>query len=106
MLSPIMPTISLTIEDIPNLDIFAKSANITSRNLDDCRPMFATEGASPLVDELEQAGFDGPSDSDLCHATKMRKQTACETELELSLESNSSELLKPLKRKQSLLEGL
>jgi hypothetical protein len=36
----------------------------------------------------------------------MRKQTACETDLELSLESNSSELLKPAKRKQSLLEGL
>lgn len=101
-----MPTISLTIEDIPNLDIFANGANITNTNLDFCRPMFSTEGASPFVDELGQAGLEASSISDMCQQTRMRKQTACDTELELSLESNSSELLKPTKRKQSLLEGL
>lgn len=106
MLSPIIPTISLTIEDIPNLDIFANGANITNCKPDYYRPMFASEGASPLANELAQAGFEGASDSDLCHAKKMRKHTACETELELSLESNSSDSPKPLKRKQSLLEGL
>jgi hypothetical protein len=58
MLSPIMPTISLTIEDIPNLDIFANGANITNFNTDYCRPMFSTEGASLLVDELGQAGLE------------------------------------------------
>lgn len=106
MLSPILPTISLTIEDIPNLDIFAKSANIAADSTDDYRPNFAAEGASLLAEELGQVGLDGPQYSDFCNGKKMRKQTACDTELELSLESNSSELLKPAKRKQSLLEGL
>jgi len=101
-----MPTVSLTIEDIPNLDIFANGVNISNSISDNFRPMFASEGASPLANELEQAGLYGASDSDLCHAKKMRKQTACETELELSLESNTSDSPKPLKRKQSLLEGL
>lgn len=106
MLSPIIPTISLTIEDIPNLDIFANGDYITNCKSDYYRPMFASEGASPSANELAQAGLEGLSDSDVCHAKKMRKLTACETELELSLESNSSDSSKPLKRKQSLLEGL
>jgi hypothetical protein len=106
MLSPIIPTVSLTIEDIPNLDIFTRGVNISNCHSDDFRPMFASEGASPLANELEQAGIFGASDSEVCHAKKMRKQTACETELELSLESNSSDSTQPLKRKQSLLEGL
>ena len=106
MLSPILPTISLTIEDIPQFDIFAGGDNISNSNLDDYRPMFPAEGASLLVDELAQAGLEGASDSYLCKAQKMRKHTACETELELSLESNSSDLPKPQKRKQSLLDGI
>lgn len=106
MLSPITPTISLTIEDIPNLDIFAKGANISNSNLDDYRPVFTAEGASPSADELAQAGFDGTPESDSCHAKKMRKHTACETELELSLESQTSDSPNFSKRKHSLLEGL
>lgn len=105
MLSPIMPTISLTIEDIPTFDIFTNSGNVFN-NMTDYRPMFPTEGASLLVNELEQAGLEGASDSELCHAKKMRKGTACETELELSLESTSSDAPKLQKRKQSLLEDL
>jgi len=106
MLSPIMPTISLTIEDIPALNIFATGENDSTFILNDYRPKFSTKGASLLEDELVEVGFTGSSDTDTCQVKKTRKATACETELELSVESNISDSPQSHKRKQSLLEGL
>jgi len=106
MLSPIIPTMSYTIEDIPNLDIFAKNEDVSSTNMNDFRPMFPAEGASLLADELMQAGLDCNSDSDLCQAKRPRKAIACKTELELSTESTSGDAPRLQKRKQSLLEGI
>jgi len=107
MLSPILQTISLTIEDIPTLDIFAKSEDITNINQDDCQPMFVTESASLLVNELEQADINNTSESYLCEEKRVRKGTACDTEFEMSLESTTSEVSpKQQKRKQSLLADL
>lgn len=103
MLSPIMPCIFSVYENIPTIDIFASGDNIPTPRT--CWPRDEAMGASPVAEPLEQANFDLSLNTDLGKIKRERKATACETELEISVESSIDGLVnRP--RKKSLLEGL
>jgi hypothetical protein len=103
MLSPISPHIFSTIEDIPTIDIFAPSDYITATGMS--RLEDRAKSASLEACSFGQTGDCRGLDVDNCGGRRARKATACETELELSLES-STELQIDRPRKKSLLEGL
>lgn len=103
MLSPIMPCIFSDSENIPTIDIFASCDDISApRN---CWPRVEATGASPMAEPLEQVDNDISLNSDLGKTKRERRATACETELELSVESGI-EGLASRPRKKSLMEGL
>ena len=103
MLSPILPCISSTIEDIPTIDIFAPSDYISATKQNRLTENAAS--ASLEADLFGQADACGGLDLEICGGRRARKSTACETDLELSLES-FTEVQKDRPRKKSLLEGL
>lgn len=103
MLSPILPCIFSVSEDIPTLDIFASGDNISAQG--NCWPRVEAIGASPMAEPLEQADNDNSLISEIGKTKRERRATACETELELSVESGTDGLpSRP--RKKSLMEGL
>jgi len=105
MLSPIMPYIPSSNEGIPHLDIFAHCGDVKLEHQTNSWPSPTVKSASLLVNELDQATFDAQSDVDFLKVKNMRKSTACETELDLSVEI-SNDAPKTTKRKQSLLAGV
>ena len=103
MLSTISPCIFSTIEDIPTIDIFAPSDYISATG--QSRPKENVTSASLEANSYGQADTCGGLDVEICGGMKARKATACETDLEISVES-STEAQKDRPRKKSLLEGL
>lgn len=103
MLSPIMPCIFSVYEDIPTIDIFASGDHISAPGT--CWPRDEATGASPVAEPLEQVDNELSVTSDIGKIKRERRATACETELELSVESGV-EGLSTRPRKKSLLEGL
>lgn len=103
MLSPILPCIFSTLEDIPTIDIFAASDDISATGRS--RPEEKATSASLAANSFGQADACGGLEFDHCGGKRARKATACETELEMSVES-STEAQRDRPRKKSLLEGL